>query len=72
MTELYRKYQKMDFAYDEILELFLNYNSHKTRMRRNQLTKKLKEFDKCELEFKKVLVNEYLRPVEETMWKNKD
>ena len=72
MTELYRKYQKMDFAYDEILELFLNYNSHKTRMRRDQLTKKLKEFDKCELEFKKVLVNEYLRPTEETMWKNKD
>ena len=72
MAELFRKYQKMDFAYDEILELFLNYNSHKTRMRRDQLTKKLKEFDKCELEFKKVLVNEYLRPTEETMWKNKD
>ena len=72
MTELYRKYQKMDFAYDEILELFLNYNSHKTRMRREKLKNKLKEFDKCELELKKVLFDEYLRPVEETMWKNKD
>lgn len=54
MTELYRKYQKMDFVYDEILELFLNYNCHKTRFRREKIKNKLKEFDKCELEFKSV------------------
>jgi hypothetical protein len=72
MTELYRKYQKMDYTYDELFELFLNYNSFKTRGRRTKILEKLKQFDANKNEFRKVLMNEYLKPTEKTMWKPKE